>query len=529
MPTSKSHAGLSTPPAIYFSDVFGVAKADLEEYGAFNVSLVNDLPLFIDPFLLFHSSKPEYRALHEEIIRYMVFLRDKSIGGHLSEDHLKIWFMFPEVKENWLGFSKVGNKGRGLGMDFARSLTKNLTGVFRTFGNETVGEASHIEKLCLLDDGVGRDNISDFATNLLKRFLLEYTEAFAAKHVAAPHKMRVVVPKVSFNYKTEAWESRSYVLPFVNGEHIILTPIDLLTKDATWINQNDLFGQFSEIVDALDDGPLRVQLSGYFEEVLEEIRVRDEAKKAREVSDRQRRRKRRRRRRDTTQSQREEAIRSAIESFPQLLDYYVKWKEERGELAEAQADERVRSSERLFVSQVADLANRLRLTTSFYELQDGSYAEARQRALFLKSVIEDQDGWRTLWLDGMPIAKEADLHIMFRLTWCGTLMDVNREVNNGRGPADFVVSFGRLDKTVIEFKLASNSSLAKNLQNQTEIYQKAGNAQRKLKVIVYFSDEELATVNKVLHECGLDIDDDIILVDARSDNKKSASKATSHT
>ena len=45
------------------------------------MSLVNDLPLFIDPFLLFNSEKPEYRALHDEIIRYLRFLRDEAAAG----------------------------------------------------------------------------------------------------------------------------------------------------------------------------------------------------------------------------------------------------------------------------------------------------------------------------------------------------------------------------------------------------------------------------------------------------------------
>ncbi len=53
---------------VYFSDSFGIAPELLQEYGAFNVSLINDLPLFIDPFLLFTSEKEEYRKLHEQII-----------------------------------------------------------------------------------------------------------------------------------------------------------------------------------------------------------------------------------------------------------------------------------------------------------------------------------------------------------------------------------------------------------------------------------------------------------------------------
>ena len=31
---------------IYFCDVFDIDPADLEAFGAFNISLVNDLPLF---------------------------------------------------------------------------------------------------------------------------------------------------------------------------------------------------------------------------------------------------------------------------------------------------------------------------------------------------------------------------------------------------------------------------------------------------------------------------------------------------
>ncbi len=41
---------------IYFTDFFKVTPEVLEEYGAFNISLINDLPLFIDPFLLFNPN-----------------------------------------------------------------------------------------------------------------------------------------------------------------------------------------------------------------------------------------------------------------------------------------------------------------------------------------------------------------------------------------------------------------------------------------------------------------------------------------
>lgn len=65
----------------HFTDFFEVAQDDLDSYGAFNISLLNDLPLFIDPFLLFNSTNPVYQNLHEGIIKYVRFLCDKFAQG----------------------------------------------------------------------------------------------------------------------------------------------------------------------------------------------------------------------------------------------------------------------------------------------------------------------------------------------------------------------------------------------------------------------------------------------------------------
>ena len=41
---------------IYFSDFFNVDEDIIESYGAVNISLINDMPLFVDPFLLFNTA-----------------------------------------------------------------------------------------------------------------------------------------------------------------------------------------------------------------------------------------------------------------------------------------------------------------------------------------------------------------------------------------------------------------------------------------------------------------------------------------
>lgn len=58
--------------ATFFNEFFGVSADDVDAYDVFNVSLINDLPLFIDPFLLFHSENAEYKQLHSDILKYII-------------------------------------------------------------------------------------------------------------------------------------------------------------------------------------------------------------------------------------------------------------------------------------------------------------------------------------------------------------------------------------------------------------------------------------------------------------------------
>ena len=146
---------------VYFSDFFDVDADIIESYGAVNISLINDLPLFIDPFLLFNSEKSDYQSIHQAIIKYILFLK---VGAEryptASPGMLSAWYRFSEVKQTWLGFSLSGNAGRGLGNDFARDLHAGLLTVFKDFGNEKVPKSPHMEKLCIISDLVGRDKLA---------------------------------------------------------------------------------------------------------------------------------------------------------------------------------------------------------------------------------------------------------------------------------------------------------------------------------------------------------------------------------
>lgn len=482
--------------SVYFSDYFGVAPKVLDTYGAFNISLINDLPVFIDPFLLFNSEKPEYKNLHTGIIKYIRFLREMSAEGQISQGLLRSWFRFPEVKQTWLGYSKVGNGGSGLGQAFSTALNDNLHSIFNDFGEEKITKSSHLEKLCLIKDGVGKDNISDFATNLIKGFLCDYTEKFAKQHLPASRIKRVPVTHTKFNYETRSWQTAHYELPFIDGDFVLLTPKDILTKDEAWINKHDLIGDFDEVSASLPNEVLRSQVNEYL---------------ARQIPD------------DANKKDIDLAVASTLRKFPELIDYYIKFKEDNGADAVKFSDEKIKETESMFISQVSDLITKLHSEKNFYAAQSETFDEALKRVHFLKQVIENNDGYRVFYVKGQPVKRESDLQLMFRLTWYAAQDDVNSEVNNGRGPVDYKISRGSKDSTLVEFKLASNSKLKQNLENQVAVYEAANQTKQSIKVIMCFSEAELVKTTLVLNDLKLTGSKAVVVIDASRDNKASAS------
>lgn len=121
----------------------------------------------------------------------------------------------------------------------------------------------------------------------------------------------------------------------------------------------------------------------------------------------------------------------------ELIDFYIKHKEDTGDRAENIASQRVAFSQQLYLEQFRELAELLRRKTDFYAISGNSYDDAYKRVLFFKDVIENKGGHRLFYVGGSPLEREEDLHILYRMTWFATISNVTREANDGRGPVDF--------------------------------------------------------------------------------------------
>ena len=406
------------------------------------------------------------------------------------------------MSQNKLGFCLTGSSGRGLGFSFAKALNENLNNLFNDFGNEKVTKGSHLEKLVLIREGVGKDNISDFTTNLIKGYLLEYTQTFAKKHIAPEKLKRVKVARVKFNYTVGVWEDAIFELPWLGNDYVLLTPEDILTQDDTWINKEDLRHDFPQIKEAISNDALRAQIDHYFKSILPK---------------------------NHTAKDERRAIEKTLLKFRELIDYYILKKEQNGDQAVKRSLDKVEEVNNRFIENIGLLVDLITKHSQFYNIPSTTLAETLKKIEYLKQVIESQDGYKIFYVKGKPVERETDLHILFKLVWEGSPSSVDAEVNNGRGPVDFKVSRGSSDNTLVEFKLASNSQLEKNLKNQLVIYEKANKTTQSYKVILFFNSHEATKVKRTLLKLKVPADAGVILIDARRDNKPSASKAKKRT
>lgn len=129
-----------------------------------------DLPLGIDPFLLFKSRDREYALLHKLVLdAFNAGINALRRGENAKASRI---FDFPEVPEIGFGYTKSGKRGSGVGTFLSGLIIETIAG---SPGLQERG-VKHVEEMQLRSAGIGPDRISDVTANILKRFLLDYTK-----------------------------------------------------------------------------------------------------------------------------------------------------------------------------------------------------------------------------------------------------------------------------------------------------------------------------------------------------------------
>ena len=474
-----------------FSERFNVDEKNIMSYGAINVQLLCDLPLFIDPMLIFLNEKPQYQALHKNIIKYFAYLKDKA-KQKLSDKEIKDLFSFREIPNNWFGYSLEGNKGKALGDDFAYFLSHNINNALGT----TYEIEEHFERIMLLNPGSGKDRISDMTVNLIKRFLAEYTEQFAKKYIDGSLCHEFLVDRVKFNYEDERFISCSYILPAVKNkagedEFVLLTPADIVRVDEPAINHKDFINSYSAILASpICNSELRSRINRYLRDKVTQYEKEQQEKK-RKISE------------IKIEQIKKAAFSEIALDYAGLIDSYIGLKESMTRDTRKNADRELSKQLTRFKTNVNKMIS-LFINSQYQPTPNASpYNEMVARIKHIKQLIEERGGKEYLFVEGEEIRVENDIIRFFKF--------VSEGINS------LLVQKGSLSQTYevkVHFKLASNRRLDVFLKEIRKTIIKSG-GNRDIVVLIYFSKSDYRNAIRKIEnaECKDIIDRTLYFID----------------
>ena len=195
--------------------------------------LDEDLPLCVDPFLLWRSPSMQDNSLHTAVVNSFNYLGHSFSKGQ-EQSALTTLVDASECDEVGLG-----NSATRSGKRFGLKTAKEILSLYRDIPQITKSGFVHFEEIQLFVDNVAKDRISDITCNFLKSFLIDYTISQCNKHsipMERVNNLRV------YNYKSNKFVSENVSLPCnpISKSPILLVPKRWL-RYIPWINYDDYF------------------------------------------------------------------------------------------------------------------------------------------------------------------------------------------------------------------------------------------------------------------------------------------------
>jgi len=199
--------------------------------------LEEDIPLYLDPFLLWKSPSYQDKSLHGSILNSFNHLgylsKKKNKGKAISQ-----LIMVSECDEVGLGHS-LRKRGKRIG----KRKAEEILSLFKSIPQYDRRGFTHFEEIQFYVDGISKDRISDFACNFMKSFLIDFT-IDQCENLNIP----LADCKIDYLYNIDKYdfdENITIKLPVhpENGSPIVLVPTRWL-RFGPWINFEEYFKDY---------------------------------------------------------------------------------------------------------------------------------------------------------------------------------------------------------------------------------------------------------------------------------------------
>jgi hypothetical protein len=200
--------------------------------------LEEDIPLYLDPFLLWSSGDAEYRQLHEQLVGFLAQFGQLALDGRESAAQ-QLLLTCEEPRELGLGYAQGSKRGSFIGPATAQMAVRLYIDTPQLHDERL----EHIEELGLFLPRIAEDRISDLTACVLREFLVRFTEEQARIHGVPSLRFRI--PPV---WDSEVGEWRTGLtahLPYHPDTQspLLFAPLDLL-RHLPWINYPDYYKSY---------------------------------------------------------------------------------------------------------------------------------------------------------------------------------------------------------------------------------------------------------------------------------------------
>ncbi|HEX4670538.1 MAG TPA: hypothetical protein VH275_11270 [Solirubrobacterales bacterium] len=462
-----------------FSEQF--PKADVATADWFDVLLDTDTQLFVDPLLISKEKRGRWKDAHGRLINHFdeVFgliarsgLDSKSPYYTQAVARLK----FPEPNEFCLGYTSDGTDGAGGSVKLARQIARAMAEAI----DRGIKHLDHFELLGVFNARIGPDRISDLTCTILRPYFVSYTADIAKKYGLATQEWEIAVgPTGQDSIKAELPKNP------VEDRPVLLVPKRFLRRLPT-LDAEDWWGWY-------------VLKSGINIDLLEKVDKK-----------------------------------SIVEEASRNADAVKEWAAEHNK-SKGRPYDVDRDPDLLWrwdpITNEWVSANPIDLGA--FKRKDRFHRVVETVVGQYKHFIEQEGGWRHLYNDDGSERDELAAQNLLRgigKHYChASGIEIDREVNIGRGPVDFKFSRGRNLVTLLEVKKLTSGKFWNGLERQLTTYMDADEVTDGWLLALQLRDggvskqrrEELGErVAQVSKDLGLQIDHAV--VDGRE--KKSASK-----
>lgn len=194
-----------------------------------------DIPLYVDPFLMWKSPSQMDNMLHDGVLSTFNNLGRLFLDGKQDAAISNLVFL-SECDEVGLGLSKT-RRGRPISHDVAKEILE----LFKAIPQVHQYGFRHFEQIQLLVDQISKDRVSDITCSLIKSFLIDYTIDQCLKHGIPLQRVEIH----RYDYKQVRVVKESVKLP-INEESkqpVLFVPKRWL-RFTPWLNYDDYFNNY---------------------------------------------------------------------------------------------------------------------------------------------------------------------------------------------------------------------------------------------------------------------------------------------